>query len=124
MSAIDITSSIGVEPDSFINAGESVRTTYGDVFKTGLQLWSLWTREYEVEKVDDNYNIEAKVIEIIDVCEPHKNFIEKILRSGGVADIQIRLVGNHNIGDTFSAFTLTRLCGLGLSLSIEVFPGP
>ena len=122
MSAIDITSSIGVEPDSFINAGESVRTTYGSVFKTGLQSWSLWTREYEIETVNDSCGIEAKVIEIIELCEPHKSFIGNILGSGGVADIQVRLVGDHNIGDTFSAVTLNRLSGLGMRLSIEVFP--
>ena len=121
MSAIDITSSIGIEPDSFINAGESVRTTYGTVIKTGLHSWSLWTREFEVEKIGTFYRIEEKVVEIIDACEPRKILIDKILRSGGVAGIQIRLTCNHNIGDTFSPLTLAKICGLGMSLSIEIF---
>lgn len=122
MSAVSITSKLGVEPDSFINAGESVRTTRGNVFKTGLQSWSLWTRVFEIGRVDDNYDIEAKVVEIVELCESHKDCVEDVLRGGGVADIQVRLIGTHNIGDTFSAVTLQRLSELGMSLSIEVFP--
>lgn len=122
MSAANITSSLGIEPDSFNNAGESVRTAYGKVIETGSQSWSSWTRIFEIGRVIDGYGIEKRVIEIIDLCARHKSLISSILQSGGVADIQIRLLGTHNIGDTFSAATLHRLSDLGISLSIEIFP--
>lgn len=122
MSATNMTSILGIEPDSFINAGESVRNTCGKVLETGLQSWSLWTRIIKIEHDSDGYCIEKRLIEIIELCTSHKTFISSILQSGGSADIQIRLVGRHNIGDTFSAITLHRLSELGISLSIEVFP--
>lgn len=94
----------------------------GKVIKTGLQSWSMWSRLFEIGRVDDNYDIEAKIIEILNLCESHKDCVEDVLRDGGVGGIQIRLSGTHNIGDTFSAVTLKRISELGMSLSIEVFP--
>jgi hypothetical protein len=128
MSADEITSCIGVQPDSYANAGESVRHLYGKVFKTGSRSWSDWSRIFDVQKVHDDendtdhYQIEQRVLEIIALCEPHQTLIEKIMQNGGRAGIQIRLDGTHNIGDSFEAETLRRLATLGMYLSIEVFP--
>ncbi len=119
MSAENITSILGVTPYSFANIGEDTRyISPSKIIKTGVQKWSSWTRTYEIE----DSKIEEKLIEIIGLCKPHKIIIQRILKNGGLVEAQIRLSGKNNVGDVFSTDTLTKLVGLGMSLSIEVFP--
>ncbi len=122
LSATDITSQLKVTPDSFANLGESFRTTNGEIHKTGLQKWTLWTRIDEIEVGDDSHTIEGTAVEFAGICEEHTRFVASILHDGGAAAIQIRLLDNNNTGVEFSPLTLHRLSILGMSLSIEVFP--
>jgi hypothetical protein len=128
ISADEITACLGVQPDVYTNAGENVRHVYGKIIKAGLTPWSLWSLKYDVIKVHDDedgsdrYQIEQLVLEILELCESHKDLLEIVLKDDGEAGIQIRLDGTHNIGDSFEAATLRRLAILGMYLSIEVFP--
>ncbi|OZB35087.1 MAG: hypothetical protein B7X35_04410 [Halothiobacillus sp. 14-56-357] len=121
-SATYITSQFHVEPDSSVNAGESFRTTAGEIHNTGPQTWSLWTRIFEAGSSGDNHTIEDFFVEILDLCEEHASLVAEILNNGGIATIQIRLRGTNNIGVEFNSLALHRLSILGMSLSVEVFP--
>lgn len=108
-----ITSQLHVEPDSSVNAGE--------IHKTGPQTWSLLTRIFEAGSSGDNHTIEDFFVEILDLCEEHASLVAEILNNGGIATIQIRLRGTHNIGVEFNSLALHRLSILGMSLSVAVF---
>ena len=122
ISAEEITERMGVTPYSYCNAGESVSSIRGKVISTGVHASTGWTYVLDVEMHGGFYDIEVRLIELLKLCESNKDLVEDILRDAGTAQAQIRLAGNHNIGDVFSVDTLKRLASLGVSLSIEVFP--
>jgi hypothetical protein len=62
------------------------------------------------------------VVALIDVLEPHANFLQEIVDSGGRMFIALDLVGDTNIGDALSYQQLARLSALRIDLSVEVFP--
>jgi len=114
----DITKNVGMEPDGYADVGEQFRTLpSGKVTQTSLQTWTTWTKVFLV----DGYEIEKKMLEVINLFSPSRSFLEGVVSNKGLAEIQIRSQGDCNIGDTFSQKTLKQLSDLGVSLSIEMF---
>jgi hypothetical protein len=63
------------------------------------------------------------VRELVERLHAHREFVRRLVSTGGRAELIVNLAGDVNIGATMKADTLRTLADLGIDFGIEVFPG-
>ena len=108
MSADDVTTALGMEPDNSWNAGER---SFTPDMKWGYTSWTEGKRLFFDE-----------VHVILEWLQEEKNFLSRLLNSGGIVQVIVQLPGSINIGDSVKFETLSLALKLGVAIGIEVFP--
>ena len=122
MSLEAITAATGVAPQLTSVLGEP-RLAPNGVPLAGthpLHVWSYW-KTYRNQR-----EFQPALVELLDLLEPAKPVLSSLYaglpEEGAYAAVILELQGQQNIGDDITPAVLARLCALGLSLGIEVFP--
>lgn len=107
MPVSEITASLGMEPDYSWSAGENghEHTMWGHVS------WTEGQRFFFDE-----------VHEILQWLEGRKDFVSRLLSSGGELHVIVELPGAFNIGSDFTPEPMHLAAKLGVRIGIEVFP--
>lgn len=117
-----ITAATGVEPTLFAVLGQP-RFSPNGVRLAGthpLHIWS-YHKVYRHRR-----EFQPALMELLNLLEPAKPLLSRLYggpqEEGAYAALILHLQGQRNIGDDIEPALLERLCAMGLSLGIEVFP--
>jgi Domain of unknown function (DUF4279) len=80
-------------------------------------------RYSEQFETDDQW-FAAKVTDLVDRLVLHRNFLRRLVATGGRSDIIVQFLGDGYFGDSIPRSTLAKLIDLELDLSIECFVVP
>src|SRR5689334_9034890 len=112
-----LTERLRLQPDSFQIAGAPRMTPKGNPLP-GMHRESGWSHWFGVER---NRFFFEDVAKLIDILEPHKDFLHQIVNEGGRIEVIVYLPGDINIGSSLQWRDMARLAALRINLGIEVF---
>lgn len=100
--------------------GDAITTPKGTVMP-GKYSDSRWNHVWRLRRRE---TFPTKLREIVDQIAVGEKQLRQVGKSGGDAQLIVRISGFNHLGDTIEADVLGRMSDLGLSLGFEVFGEP
>ena len=114
----EITRTLNIIPRDCWQIGSPRRAPNG-VSRPGVYKESGWTKDWDV---DGRRNFFGSVDETLNILEPGKELLNRIVETSGSIYLVVHLAGSRNIGSDLTFETQSRLSAFGIRLGIEVFP--
>lgn len=119
----EITRVLGIQPSNSSEAGQSRKTPKGASLE-GVYRESYWNADPfdrgEYSSSDDL--AEDALTEVLQILEPHKEFIQNLRGEGARILLQVSSFSGRNYAFEFSPEFLGRCAALGVSLAHDVYP--
>jgi Domain of unknown function (DUF4279) len=123
MDPAEISRELGIEPRRMWKAGEQRATPAGRPL-AGVYPHSYWcTKLCSLVDADDELLPEA-LVRLLDEFRVRKPFLLRMRREGGSAEFYVGVHGPASFGFEFAPELLADLAGLGITLSLEIYPLP
>ena len=118
-----ISEQIGRKPSRSWTAGDARTTPKGERLR-GHNEETYWSAPLHSKRTLDSRktDFEKFIIVVIDKLEPHKKFINKLIRGGGKAEIFIGLFGTNDYGFELKREHIKRLGAVGVGISVCIYP--
>ena len=117
----EISEGLGREPHFAHSVGEKRVLLNGKVLP-GTWPDTRWRCVSGYETTEQHFADEVE--EVVDSLLPHKAFLDRLMATGGEAEVIVKFLGDGYFGDTLSWDTLANLAYLGLEFGIEAFIVP
>ena len=121
MTAVEITTALGLEAHSAQNVGDERKTPKGTRLQ-GRYRDTHWRYSIRYQIADQWFA--EKVTDFIQMLTPHREFLHRLRASGGEAQIIVQFLGDGYLGDTIPSDTLSKMAELKLDFGIECFNVP
>jgi Domain of unknown function (DUF4279) len=118
MTPAEITTALGMQPKIVHGVGEPRRTPRGTSLP-GNYPDTRWRFSLRYEVRDQWFA--GPVAELVDRLMARKEFLHKVIASGGSASVIVQFLGDGYFGDNIFTDTLAKLGELGLELGLECF---
>ncbi len=119
----EITRVFGIKPQNCSEAGQPRKTPKGTLLE-GVYRESYWSADPfergEYSSTDDL--AEDTLNEVIQILEPHKDFIQKLRGEGARVLVQVSSFSGRNYAFELSPDLLGKYAALGVSLTHDVYP--
>ena len=119
----EITRVLGIRPSNSSEAGQPRKTPKGTSLE-GVYRESYWNADPfdrgEYSSTDDL--AEDALTEVLQILEPHKEFIQNLRGEGARILLQVSSFSGRNYAFEFSPEFLGRCAALGVSLAHDVYP--
>jgi hypothetical protein len=91
---------------------------------TGRALPGIFEQSYWVSRVafSAKKGFKEPIGDIVELLSKHKCLLLELKDTGGTIELYLQLPGSFNNGDTMESSILETIGGMGINLSIEVFP--
>lgn len=107
---------MGLQPDVAWRAGEPRKTPRGTMLD-GCREENYWSHS-----TSGHEHIVSAIESVAERLDATGGWAKEFVATGGEVEIYVSLVGIENGGETLSPQLLGRLAGLGVCLSLEIFP--
>jgi hypothetical protein len=120
-----ITQTLGIEPQHTWKAGDPRRDPAGGALE-GVYRESYWMGRLmdEPQLSSARLSVESVLLQTLSHLRRSHDFLEQQHAEGGVAELQISLYAREDFRLELSAQSLALLGRLGLTVALEVHPGP
>jgi hypothetical protein len=121
----EITGALGIQPKYAWQAGQQRQTPKGTLL-AGVRRESYWSADpFDYGEISSSdFQAEDKAAELLDILEPHREFLGRLKREGARIFIQISPYSNRMYGFEFSPEFLGRCSNLGVTLAFETHSTP
>lgn len=118
---VAISGILGLEPTRAWRVGDERTTPDGDIL-SGRRVDTRWrfSRRYETS---DQWFFK-QVEDLVELIEPHAEFIRELVASGGEVTLEVWLLGDGYFGDSIPAAFIKRLSDLHMGFGLESFLVP
>jgi len=117
----EITAALGLEAHNAHCVGTQRKTPKGTLLE-GLYPETRWRHSIR-HHLDEQWFVD-KLMALVERLRPHRDFLHRLVATGGSAEIIVMFLGDGYYGDSMPVEALATLADLKLRLGIEVFEVP
>jgi hypothetical protein len=117
----DISRALGLEGHFAHRAGDRRQTPKGTLL-SGVYPDTRW--RHCIRRTVTEHRYAAEVVDFVEKLKAKKEFLAKVMATGGKASLVIQFLGDGYLADEIAPPTLAKLADLGLVLAMECFTEP
>ena len=123
MDPAELSRELGLEPGHMWKAGDQ-RATQAGTPLAGAYTHSYWYTNLCSLVASSDELLEAALVRLLDRFRAHQEFLLRIRREGGGAELYVGVHGPSSFGFEFDPNLLADLAGMGITLGLEIFSEP
>lgn len=117
----EITQALGIEPQHSWKAGDSRRGSTGEPLeRTYRESYWMGRLMDQPQLSSERVSVEAVLLQTLTQLRRSQDFLARLSKEGGVAELHISMFARKNFRLDLSAESLTLLSRLGLGITLEV----